>query len=736
MKSRSASRVPVGMAFTVVCGMISVLPGGRHFANLELPHLRFSVNDLVLSQTGNTNKQDESRFCDGDRVVEWDGTSVRDNDHLVELWLACAGRDSVNVLVEREMGTADEPDPQRLEIDYPLVYASEVFAAMCAGGRDEYVAAADLFPELLEESASPLQEIALKMLQDTEPQALHRLYETFRRSTEVIRGHYRSDSIMFLLNRPLHAPYWARSEIDAIASADTIRSVITRGFRLASPRLESLPEHPDIEAGGDSLEEICSQITKEVNEIREHLRAASAAMTPEERQTWNQWCREIEPKWRGEAGWDEFAAGFQLTKKLDVGELKEAWSRSAALADALHPGGTLHRQLAQLAEIPEQPIRIGDVQVGSVADSVHEVSASVIIEFGGNDTYVFPDEGLDPQSPLRVIVDLSGDDQYQAETNGIAAGVAGVSILIDVAGNDVYDSRQNGSGFAVCGMGLLVDCAGQDRYLGETFVQGAACVGVGVVIDRHGNDIYDAGHYSQAIGMPGGFGGFIDEQGDDQFLCTGKFPSPYGDQGEFEGFGQGCGFGFRGLGCGGIGMLLDKQGRDVYRAGQFGLGCGYFFGIGVVNDRSGNDVFECSRYGLGSAAHYAAGLVLDDDGDDTYLAMRSAAVAELGSSWDLSLGCLVDGGGNDVYRCQTYALGGAAQNAYGIFWDKGGDDTYLTGTNPGDAGPYVGGANYGAGRGARNLSIFLDESGDDSYTDNKTNQASGVQGEYGIWLDR
>ena len=239
--------------------------------------------------------------------------------------------------------------------------------------------------------------------------------------------------------------------------------------------------------------------------------------------------------------------------------------------------------------------------------------------------------------------------------------------------------------------------------------------------------------------MTAGCGMILDRAGDDVYTCTGKDASPYEDVGEYAGWCQGCGFGFRSAGSGGVGALMDLAGRDFYRAGQFGLGCGYFFGIGIVHDLAGDDVYECSRYGLASAAHYAVGIVLDDAGRDSYLALRSVSVASLGSTWDLCLGLLIDGAGDDVYQGEVYTMGGAAQTSYGFFWDKQGRDLYRSsGGTAIEAAGYIGGATYGGGRLARNLAIFLDEGAavDDYHLPERKNNTSGVYDEFGVWIDR
>ncbi len=698
----------------------------------EHAYLHMAISDLVLGQTGSTDKQDREKLCDGDRLIKWGDVTLRDNDHLVEVWLASGDRQSVPLTVERQF----ESGAETFVVDYSIRLASKLFADMMMGGRSEYRQPAEMFPELESLQELPLQRLAQDGLAQSDPEAIDRLARAFRRLTDEVKGHYRSDHVVYLLNRPFHCEAWGRKQCDAIAAAADIADLVAGCWQLASPQVHSPDINQSLRDRPRTLEQWCELITQRVDGINNHYQEALKDLSESELAIWNAWCRDAEPKWRGDDGWDEFVAGFQLTKKLDTASLESAVTAAGHLADDLGPGGFIYEGIVALKRKPSETTTFGKVLIGASGEDRHDVSQPVIFDLGGADEYLFPESGLDPQFPVRFIVDLSGNDQYEAIRNGIAAGVGGISVLIDVQGDDEYRTHRNGIGFAICGLGLLIDADGHDHYRGYEFTQGAGCIGIGLIVDRAGNDRYDAGHYSQALGLPAGCGAIIDDQGDDNYNCTGKAGSPYGDQDEYDGMGQGCGFGFRYLGSGGVGLLMDKAGRDVYRAGQFGLGCGYFYGIGLVNDRDGDDVYECSRYGLGTSAHYAVGIVMDDAGSDFYTAIRRAAVAEMGSAWDLSLGALVDAGGDDIYRGQSYAMGGAAQNAYGFLWDKAGNDAYFA--NSGNAAlGYIGGASYGAGRGARNLALFLDGGGDDYYRmDDRENGGNGSHGEFAVWADR
>jgi len=90
---------------------------------------------------------------------------------------------------------------------------------------------------------------------------------------------------------------------------------------------------------------------------------------------------------------------------------------------------------------------------------------------GGNDVY---HEGtVSPQRPVLVVIDLAGNDRYEGTQPGIQGGaLLGISMLIDVAGDDVYDAKDIAQGSAVGGVGILIDFSGNDRYRGLRRVQG------------------------------------------------------------------------------------------------------------------------------------------------------------------------------------------------------------------------------------------------------------------------
>ncbi|MCZ7604552.1 MAG: hypothetical protein M5U25_00475 [Planctomycetota bacterium] len=356
---------------------------------------------------------------------------------------------------------------------------------------------------------------------------------------------------------------------------------------------------------------------------------------------------------------------------------------------------------------------------------------AVIVDLGGDDEYV--DCGVTRvAAPVQVVIDHAGNDHYRSTSKwGVACGVLGTAIIDDHDGNDTYECSDWGIGAAFGGIGLLIDRKGNDRYLGGNNSIGCAAYGVGGVIDLEGNDLYDSHTLSVGVGQPGGVGFVLDHSGDDRYRCTGGEPSPYGTKGEWFGGGIGCGFGWRTLACGGIGLVVDVKGNDIYDAGEFGLGCGYFMAIGAVRDMEGDDIYHSSRYGLAAAAHAAVGVFMDDKGNDVY---EGKTAASIGGTWDIVTGYFYDGGGDDNYRCDGLGLGACAQNGFGIFWDAGGADNYRGAkTTIGNAGN----AEYGGGRLAKNFGIFMDTGGGkDRYPrEDRKNGSEIMEQQYALFLD-
>ena len=390
----------------------------------------------------------------------------------------------------------------------------------------------------------------------------------------------------------------------------------------------------------------------------------------------------------------------------------------------------------------------GKIVIGGRGNNVYELDkmtgVCAVIDLGGQDVYR---EGtVSPQRPVLVVMDLAGNDRYEGKQPGIQGGaMLGVSMLVDAAGDDVYDAKDIAQGSAVGGVGILIDTAGNDRYGGYRRVQGQALGGLGILLDRAGKDDYHAAMWAQGFGGPLGFGVLDDVGGDDHYYCGGMWrTSYYPDTPGYEGWGQGVGAGLRGVTSGGIGVILEGGGDDVYEYDYFGQGGGYWLGVGFARDFGGNDrrlggtqkEYDGSprtqtmfgRFTCGFGCHYACGFCFDDGGNDTY----GGTIMGLGFSWDCSNGFLCDFDGNDRYEATGGNTQGAgAQAGLGVLFDYGGKDTYL-GYGQGWASSGI--SYHSQPSCGGNFSFLIDYGGEDDYGCGMTNDSYNRRGSDGGFL--
>jgi hypothetical protein len=340
----------------------------------------------------------------------------------------------------------------------------------------------------------------------------------------------------------------------------------------------------------------------------------------------------------------------------------------------------------------------GRIRVSGTGNDRHVVFSDerpflLIVDLGGDDTYVGSHAaGIWPAQRVSVVIDLGGNDTYEAVTGepSQGSGLGGVGILWDAAGNDRYEAAERSQGFAQLGGGILVDESGNDDYRLGVAGQGAALFGAALLLDRAGDDGYQVLHDGQGYGGPGGCGTLADLAGNDRYEAVrdpsraGR-PDPRADDKATTSNAQGAGVGRRGEGAGkgswagGIGVLVDLSGNDVYAGGTFCQGAGYWFGTGVLAEGGGDDLYEAVWYAQASAAHYALGTLLDVSGNDRYSLVGTGG-AGLGFGWDFAAGVFTDLSGSDVYTVNRLALGAATKRSTGIFIDAAGDDTYSCAT--------------------------------------------------------
>jgi hypothetical protein len=312
----------------------------------------------------------------------------------------------------------------------------------------------------------------------------------------------------------------------------------------------------------------------------------------------------------------------------------------------------------------------GPIVVGDTTRTAYEGCFALIIDPGGDDVYDLSDSDA---IPFRLIVDAAGDDAYRAGTAcGVAGAMMGTSVLVDMAGDDSYRSADMSLGAGICGIGAVDDREGNDSYISGVFSQAAGFLGLGILKDGAGNDTYVAGMQSQAFGYVMGSGLLWEAGGNDTYHTRMSQTDILRYDDHYLTLSQGCAFGSRPDYSGGIGLLLDSWGNDVYSSDIFGQGVAYWFAVGALIDRGGHDRYCSYQYAQGAGIHLAFGLLLDGGGDDGYL---SKGVSQ-GCGHDLAFGILADLSGNDWYTATDLSQGAGSANGTGILYDADGNDAY------------------------------------------------------------
>ncbi|HEX9824684.1 MAG TPA: hypothetical protein VGB51_09890 [Actinomycetota bacterium] len=171
-----------------------------------------------------------------------------------------------------------------------------------------------------------------------------------------------------------------------------------------------------------------------------------------------------------------------------------------------------------------------------------------------------------------------------------------------------------------------------------------------------------------------------------------------------------------GLASLGVDLYVDLTGDDRYLAPLGGYGYGSVGGVGILFDAAGNDLYRSESTtsvlgGMGLGLVGGAGFMVDGAGNDTYTFVSevtggAAGAGGLGESVLGGVGVMVDGNGND-----TYSATGIAHPVRETVFPEDPEEQPYDVTNAGSAAVSIGGIGVFAG-----ASVFADGGGTDSFT--------------------
>lgn len=354
-----------------------------------------------------------------------------------------------------------------------------------------------------------------------------------------------------------------------------------------------------------------------------------------------------------------------IAGKIHLAPLFESVGALVDVADAVL-GGRFQPQSNRTKEDKDRPPGVvgpvvqswqteaGWVVIGSTAQNHYTGTFAIVVDLGGDDTYAWQSENAP-----TLVIDLAGNDRYQANDGDPAPALPHARLLYDHHGDDHYVGR---IASALFGVELVVDRSGNDSYQSQSFSQGAAAFGAALLLDLDGDDTYTAERRSQGFASMMGYGLLLDVSGDDNYEATDELS-----------FAQGAGVGHRDFHLGGVGVLVDGNGNDHYLGSEYVQGAGYFGGLGLLVDHGGNDTYQGKKFAQGAGVHVGTGVLIDRSGDDQY----SASVRSQGAAWDLGVGFLGELTGDDRYTSKQTSQGYVAQGGFAVLADNAGTDRYV-----------------------------------------------------------
>jgi HEAT repeat protein len=407
-----------------------------------------------------------------------------------------------------------------------------------------------------------------------------------------------------------------------------------------------------------------------------------------------------------------------------IDRLAGAVDKAIAILQAAKDDPSMQKEFQVETDTP-----LGKIIVGGAGHNVYSNEAFLIIDTGGDDTYLNSAGGANGLvgRPISIVIDMGGNDQFISKRSfSQGSGVFGIGILAALGSNCTFEAKHLSQGAGFFGCGMLMTGEGQQTFEADTFCQGAGMFGAGILWQRGGDTKYKAAEMAQGFGGTSGIGLLLDESGNDTYIAGGKYPCGWLPDHYFS-LSQGFGYGMRPFAGGGIGILCDLKGNDHYIADVYGQGASYWYSVGLLLDLEGNDKYDAYQYCQGAGIHLSSGELIDWGGNDTYTAGHICQ----GAAHDYAVGILIDRAGDDKYTGDTTAQGAAINNSFAMLLDRSGNDVYV-GTDP-KASQAAG--HDGDKREYGSIALMLDLGGNDKYSQGQTNNAMWLKPLYGAGLD-
>ena len=310
-----------------------------------------------------------------------------------------------------------------------------------------------------------------------------------------------------------------------------------------------------------------------------------------------------------------------------------------------------------------------NVEVCGVNDDLHDSkNSNLSIDLGGRNRYTGRyGAGIGYAS---VVIDLGNDVKSDFPDASTGVGILGVGLAYFEGSRPDLNAKGISFGAGLGGVGI-VKVEQAFRMESRCIGQGFGMAGVGIMIGSKGTDTMKIGYLGQGAGMLGGVGWLFNPDGNDRYRAGGLVPDGQSRQG-YVGRAQG----FSGILPGGIGLLTDNAGDDLYESGTESQACAQGFGVASLYDLSGQDAYFSQRQAQAFAQNEGCALLFDLAGDDVYMVREGQCHS---FAINRSVALVLDRAGNDVVAAHDSQPATAQGGSVAIYLDAEGSDTF-TGT--------------------------------------------------------
>ena len=427
-------------------------------------------------------------------------------------------------------------------------------------------------------------------------------------------------------------------DLHAGAATGNTTELLLRAFKVAFPAQEtgvaSMPVRVDMATLKGQLRPVVSSIVSAMLASDEEISAALGSLTGDEKV-------ELQALAVRRAGDSELSVRPpQLTRlksllaRVDLPRIRSAGvSLVSSVDDAIDQLKTVQDDVPG----PTQ-LTVGSVKVMILpkrGDSVDVTDSDLVIALGGHNSL----SGRLGAGVFKsgVLIDLGDDSSYFTKAQALGCGLFGVGYAFLGAARTSIVSGDVSVGAGIGGIGVARFEGAEARVRSGSMVQGFGYQGVGLCVDSRSDSYWKATTWAQGAARTGGIGWLVDRGGNDFYESSGvKTSSGPAKNSYSQGFSSGYGADIT-EDAGGIGLLTDINGSDVYTAESQSQGSADWRGLGSLFDRAGNDRYFSGDLSGATAIHQSYGLFADLAGDDMAVVGgqvgQGAAYADSVSVW-------------------------------------------------------------------------------------------------------